>query len=136
LKNRTLIFLAAGLILGILSIPALPIIVFTGLSVYGEFDEWRHQTPDEFSERKWKSNRKYRWVSIDLLINGSLNERMKKEEVIQLLGKPDDITPKGNFEYEAKRPGFHFIDFSGGGLFVEFTPGGYLESSTNTTWVD
>lgn len=136
MKNRKLIILAAAIVLGLLSIPALPIIAFTGLSVYGEFDEWRHQTPEKFSERKWNSSLKYRWISIDLLIEEHLRDGMSKEEVVGLLGEPNNTTPEGSFEYEARRPGFHFIDFSGGGLLVEFTPHGYLESATNTTWVD
>ncbi len=106
------------------------------MTAYGEFDEWRHQEPEEFSERKWKSNKKYRWVSVDLLIEEQLNQKMKKEEVIALLGQPDETTLEGHFEYDADRPGWQIIDFSGGGLLLKFTPQGYLESSINTTWID
>ena len=107
-----------------------------GFTAYGEFDAWRYRAPDAFSEERWKSNKKYRWSSIDLVIEKKLEEKMKKEELVALLGKPDKILPEGQMLYEATRPGFHLIDFSGGGLLIELTPEGLLESSSNTTWVD
>jgi len=136
LNKRVFISVSAVILLGLLCIPALPFVLAAGITAYGQFDEWRYQEPDEFSARKWKANEKYRWNSIDLVIEENLQENMKREEVIRLLGSPDKTTPEGHIEYEAKRPGFHFIDFSGGGLLIHFSSDGYLKSSTNTTWVD
>jgi len=136
LNKRVFIIISAGILIGLFCIPALPFVLAAGLTAYSEFDEWRYQEPNEFSERKWKSSDKYRWNSIDLVIEEKLREKIKREEVIAILGAPDKSTPEGHVEYDAERPGFHLIDFSGGGLLIKFTPDGYLESSTNTTWVD
>jgi hypothetical protein len=106
------------------------------MPLYGKFDEWRYQAPSEFSERKWKSSEKYRWVSSDLLIEEVLNEQMKKEDILEILGTPNSKTEEGHWQYDAKLPGFHFIDFSGGGLLLKFDTDNHLNSAENTTWID
>ena len=136
MKNRKRLFATGCLVLLLLCVPALPILWFFGMPLYGEFDEWRYQTPTEFSERKWKSNEKYRWVSVDLLIEDVLHEGMKKDDIIEALGNPDSKTAEGYWLYHAKRPGWNFIDFSGGGLVLKFKADNRLESAENTTWVD
>lgn len=136
MKNRKRLITTGCLLMVLLSVLALSMILFFGMPIYGKFDEWRHQTPTEFSERKWKSSDKYRWVSVELLINELSQQKLNKEELVQRLGHPDSKTAEGHWEYEAKRPGWSFIDFSGGGLLLKFDSDNYLESATNSTWID
>lgn len=61
---------------------------------------------------------------------------MTESEIEVILGKPDSITEKKEWQYETKRPGWHFIDFSGGGLLIEFGSDRKAYRISKNLWVD
>lgn len=61
---------------------------------------------------------------------------MTEPEIEGILGKPDWTTKKKEWQYETKRPGWHFIDFSGGGLLMEFGPDRKTSRISKNLWVD
>ncbi len=61
---------------------------------------------------------------------------MTEPEIEGILGKPDWTTKKKEWQYETKRPGWQFIDFSGGGLLMEFGPDRKTSRISKNLWVD
>ena len=109
----------------------------TGGSIYGQIDIRHYQPTTDFREADWKRpDLKYRYAVLDHVAAKVISAGMKEEEVVGLLGKPDSTADKNTWQYETKRPGWYFIDFSGGGLLVEFDPQRRVVSVTKNIWAD
>ncbi len=108
-----------------------------GGTVYGKIDQWRYGRTEEFRVADWKRpNLKYRYAVLDHVVDKVVSVGMKEEEVERLLGRPDFVIEKKEWQYETKRPGWHFIDFSGGGLLIEFDPQRSVSRVSKNLWVD
>jgi hypothetical protein len=125
-------------ILGILLSPwIISVSWLAGGSLFGKFDSWRYRPTQEFRSTDWKQpNYKYRYSVLDFVVGKIVTNGMSQTAVSDVLGKPDAITDKRAWQYEAKRPGFHLIDFSGGGLLVEFDDKDFVVRVFKNTWVD
>lgn len=105
-----------------------------GGSLFNKFDQWRYPPITTFDAARWKSpNLKYRYSALSYLVDTELRPGMTAKELTDLLGEPDRITSDGRWHYETKRPGWRFIDFSGGGLQLIITPEGTLSEAINHT---
>jgi len=104
-------------------------------SIYGRLDESLYSTTDTFLSEKWNNNRKYRYSVLRHVIDNIATEGKTDEELLLILGKPDRKDKDGIWHYNCKRPGWRFIDFSGGGLSLQFE-GNVLTKSKDTTWID
>jgi hypothetical protein len=71
------------------------------------------------------------YVAAKVIIPG-----IKKEQVEELLGGPDSITEKKEWQYETAHPGWHFIDFSGGCLLIEFDTQHRVAKISKNLWID
>lgn len=90
-----------------------------------------------FSSEKWKDgNRKTRFTYVDALLAEDVLKDKSQSEVRLMLGAPDRIADGQIWVYETKRPGWRFIDFSGGGVAVEFDDNQHVKTVTDTRWVD
>lgn len=136
MKRRPLI------ICGIVALVVLSPWILGGLwlvagSVYGKIDLWRYQPTNNFRSADWKRpNLKYRHSVLDYTAANVVSIGMTEPEIEVILGKPDSITEKKEWQYETKRPGWHFIDFSGGGLLIEFSPDQKASRISKNLWVD
>jgi hypothetical protein len=136
MKKVILIFIAVVLG-GFLAQWILGFVLIAGGSVYGQFDQWRYKPTEEFRESDWKRpDLKYRYSVLDHVAAKVVAVGMKREDVERVLGKPNSITQKGEWQYETQRPGWYFIDFSGGGLLVEFDAQGRVSRVSKNLWVD
>ena len=108
-----------------------------GATVYGKVDKIRYAPTAEFTSSRWqKPDRKYRYAVLDTVATRIITNGMQDTAVVELLGKPDLVDTNSNWQYETKRPGWHFIDFSGGGLLVEFDSNRLVQKATVNTWID
>jgi hypothetical protein len=108
-----------------------------GATVYGRVDKIRYAPTAEFTSSRWqKPDRKYRYAVLDTVATRIITNGMQGTAVVELLGKPDLVDTNSNWQYETKRPGWHFIDFSGGGLLVEFDSNRLVQKATVNTWID
>ena len=136
MKRRIVII--AAVVVGLLASPwILGAAWMAGGTVYGKIDQWRYQRTAEFRDADWKRpNRKYRYAVLDHVAAKVVSAGMKEEEVERLLGKPDSVSEKKGWQYETKRRGWYFIDFSGGGLLVEFDSQRRVVRVSKNLWVD
>jgi len=136
MKRRPIII--AAIAIGLIGSPwILGVIWVAGASTYGKIDEWRYNRTTEFRDSTWKlPDKKYRYAVLDYVAEKVVLAGMKEEEVERLLGKPDHLTPQKGWQYETKRPGWHFIDFSGGGLLIEFDSQRSVARVSKNLWVD
>ena len=112
--------------------------IYIGGSVlYGKVDESRYHPTAKFDSKKWQyPNRKYRYAVLDTVANKTITIGMTKAEVLSLLGQPDVKGTNNTWQYETKRPGWRFIDFSGGGIAIHFTTNNIVEKTEINTWID
>lgn len=121
----------SGIVLVVLTAP------FTIPAIYSLVDEWRYRPTTNFQEHTWKSpDRKYRYAVIDHVAAKVVSVGLDQAEVVKRLGKPDIITPEKKWQYEAKLPGYRFIDFSGGGLLLTFNSQGRVTDISKNLWID
>jgi len=108
-----------------------------GGKIYDRFDKWRYPANSAFDSRRFASkDLKFRYVSLEDTLKNHLKRGMSSDEVRNLLGPPDSITPSGDWQYETRRPGWTLIDWNGGGISVSFTPEHTLLSAEDNRWVD
>ena len=136
MKRRAIIVAVA--VIGLIASPwILGAVWIAGGTVYGKIDQWRYRPTAEFRDTDWKRpNKKYRYAVLDHVVAKVALVGMQEEEVERLLGKPDSLTQKKEWQYETKRPGWYFIDFSGGGLLVEFDSHHRVIRVSTNLWVD
>ena len=108
-----------------------------GATLYGKADKIRYASTTEFTSSRWqKPDRKYRYAVLNAVATRIITNGMRDAAVVELLGKPDMVDTNSNWQYETKRPGWRFIDFSGGGLLVEFDTNRIVHKAMVNTWVD
>lgn len=108
-----------------------------GATIYGKIDVIRYAPTTEFTSGRWqKPNRKYRYAVLDTVATRIITNGMQERSVSEVLGKPDMIDTNGNWQYETRRPGWRLIDFSGGGLLIEFDSERHVNKASINTWVD
>lgn len=136
MKRRAIII--AAIIIGLIASPwILAIAWIAGGSVYGRIDQWRYRPTTEFRAPDWKSpNQKYRYAVLDYVATQVVVPGMTADEVGRLLGPPDSRTAKNEWQYETKRPGWRVIDFSGGGLLIEFDARHRVTKVSKNFWLD
>lgn len=106
------------------------------LNVYGKIDDWRYQPTTEFSDSRWKKpDLKYRYSVLEEVIAHQIKPGMTPTDVRALLGEPDSFAG-GGWQYEARRPGWHLIDWQGGGLLIAFSDQNMVVSAERNHWVD
>jgi hypothetical protein len=135
MKKRLVIGLV---VLGILLLPwIIGATWLVGGAIFGEIDTWRYRPTREFRTADWKQpDYKYRYAILDYAAGNIVTNGMSQAAVMDILGKPDIVTEKRAWQYEAKRPGFYIIDFSGGGLLVEFDERDCVSRVSKNFWVD
>ena len=107
------------------------------MTIYGKIDEIVYKPTTQFDSQRWKAkNLKYRYSVLGTVSQIVITQGIPEDSVRQLLGSPDSIDGKGSWQYETKRPGWRLIDFSGGGLLIEFDNERIVRSATNNTWID
>lgn len=136
MKRRSITIVVSGLVL--LASPwILAVLWLGGGTVYGQVEKWYFSPTDRFSAAEWqRPNMKYRYAVLDYVATKVVHSGMTMTEVERLLGTPDFVTDKGEWQYETKRPGWHFIDFSGGGLLIEFDADQLVVKVSQNLWVD
>ncbi|MEI6084314.1 MAG: hypothetical protein WCS70_08440 [Verrucomicrobiota bacterium] len=108
-----------------------------GNSLLGKLDEIHYSRTTRFDNDRWKSpNKKYRYAVLDGVVSKVVTGGMTEAQVMELLGKPDVTDANNNWQYETKRPGWRFIDFSGGGLLIHFNTNRVVERAEINTWLD
>jgi hypothetical protein len=106
-------------------------------ALVGRIDKVRYAPTTVFEAARWqKPDRKYRYAVLDFVAKSIVTQGMAKVTVRELLGKPDMTDTNGNWQYEAQRPGFRLIDFSGGGIQVLFDTNDLVQGTRDNTWVD
>ena len=106
-------------------------------TLIGHIDRVRYAPTTNFESARWqKPERKYRYAVLDTVVKTVVTQGITKAAVIESLGKPDRIDTNNNWQYEAQRPGFRLIDFSGGGVQVHFGTNDVVQSVQNNTWID
>jgi hypothetical protein len=122
----------------VLSAPYWLMAIFIGgASIYGKVDKVRYAPTTEFTSDRWqKPNRKYRFSVLDKVATQIVTNGMAEASVSHILGKPDIIDTNGNWQFETQRPGWRFIDFSGGGLLIEFDSERRVQHVSINTWID
>jgi hypothetical protein len=135
MKRRGIII--AAIVMAIFASPwILGAMWIAGCSIFGIIDEWRYSPTTHFQATDWKNpDKKYRYAVLDHVAAKVIVAGMKEEDVEELLGRPDSLT-KNAWQYETKRPGWHFIDFSGGGLLIEFDSSHRVVKISKNLWVD
>jgi len=136
MKRRGIII--AVIVIGLIASPwILGAMWIAGCSIYGKIDELRYSPTAQFQATDWKSpDKKYRYSVLDYVPAKVIIAGMKEEAVEGLLGRPDSLTEKNEWQYETARPGWHFIDFSGGGLLIEFDSHHRVAKISKNLWVD
>ena len=130
--TRTEIIKRTIFILFIIGLFFSPVIIPFTLDAY---DSFFYSQSSNFDSSKWSQGpSKYRYSVLDHIIKNVLEKNLTKSQVKSILGEPDRITEE-NWFYESIRPGFRFIDFSGGGLKLEFE-NRILIKYSNNTWID
>lgn len=128
---------ATIVLVGLIVTPVGPLLRMTGDIGYSYLDNWRYSPTTDFRPRDWqRPNRKYRYAVLDHVIAKVVVPGMGAAQVRMELGAPDEIADDGAWSYEAQRPGWHFIDFSGGGLRIEFDGEGRVVRVVKTVWID
>ena len=129
-KVKTLFYLA--ILFLVFGIP----VIFVGYSyISTASDSYLYSKKSNFESNKWKEGpSKYRYSVLEYTISHILRKEMSKEEVLSLLGKPDK-NKNNTWQYNAIKPGYRLIDFSGGGIEIKFSNNKIIEI-TNNTWVD
>lgn len=108
-----------------------------GNTAIGNLDKWRYRPTSEFRPADWKQpNLKYRYSVLDYVASQVVTNGMLRTNVMLVLGKPDHVTEKSAWQFETRRPGFYLIDFSGGGLLVEFDAQDRVVKVSKNLWVD
>ena len=108
-----------------------------GASLYGRIDKFRYDPTTHFDPSKWqKPDRKYRFAVLDTVAKQIITPGIPENRVTELLGKPDAVDTNSNWQYETKRPGWRFIDWTGGGLLIEFNTNRLVQKTIINTWVD
>jgi len=135
MKKKILVVIA---ILAVLSSPWWAGAIYIGGAlISGKIDEVIYRPTTKFSPKKWKKpNQKYRYAVLDTVANTIITTNMINTEVIKLLGQPDSIGTNNVWQYETKRVGWRFIDFSGGGLALHFTTNQLVNKIEINTWID
>lgn len=106
-------------------------------SVLGWIDKKIYEDKSAFSSEEWRGgNRKTRFAYIDVLLADDVLKDKTQAEVSELLGEPDWINEERIWCYETERPGWRFIDFSGGGISVEFDESLTVKEVKDTRWID
>ena len=135
MKKRTIIGL---IVLAVATAPWWMMAVYIGThSLYGRVDEARYQPTTEFDSARWQiPNRKYRYAALGHVATSIIKSGMPQAEVARLLGQPDIKGTNNVWQYETQRPGWRFIDFSGGGLAVHFSSNDVVTGAVINTWID
>ena len=130
-SRRVLIFCICFVLLLLL-----PLLAILSLSAYGRIDEWRYQPASEFSEARWKKpDLKYRYSVLQEVIDHQIQPGMTASNVKSRLGEPDSFAD-GGWQYEARRSGWHFIDWQGGGLVIRFSEQNIVVAAKRNHWID
>jgi len=112
-----------------------PFLAVLGLNAYSRIDEWLYRQSSEFSPARWKKpDLKYRYSALQEVIDHQIRPGMSAIDVTTRLGEPDSFAD-GGWQYEARRPGWHFIDWQGGGLVIRFTENKVVIAERNH-WTD
>jgi hypothetical protein len=53
-----------------------------------------------------------------------------------ILGEPGQVDVSNVWHYDAERPGWRFIDFTGGGVAVEFDENTVVHEVKDTRWIN
>ena len=105
--------------------------------IYGEIDEYIYSPTADFDSERWKEGvSKYRYSVLEAVAEGIIEKGISKDNVFGLLGRPDHIDNEGNWQYESIQPGWRLIDFSGGGVLVEYDNDGKVSRSSVSIWID
>lgn len=135
-RHRPL-FLTGSAILSLIAAPYAAMLFWLGGGLLlGKLDEWRYRPTSDFHSSRWRTNRKYRFAVLDHTATKVISPGQTADEVIALLGEPDTKPNDQEWQYETQRPGFRFIDFSGGGLVIRFTLEGRVDRASTNPWVD
>jgi hypothetical protein len=106
-------------------------------SVYGRIDEYRYRPTSQFEATRWKSHdMKYRYSVLETVAKRIVSPGMTDRAVALVLGQPDQIDKSGDWQYETIRPGWRLIDFSGGGILVQFDEKRTVRGAQVNTWID
>ncbi len=133
MKKRSLII---GLAI-LCALASIPIGLVGVASIASNVDEYRFRPTTEFNSVRWKAgDLKYRFSVVDTVVGRIVLPGMKEPDVIKVLGSPDAVDTTGLSSYHAKRPGIRFINFSGGGIRVDYDPTGAVIRVSDTRWVD
>jgi len=133
---RRVIILCTSLILLLLSPWLISGFALLSLSTYGAIDEWRYRPTPVLSDSRWKKpDLKYRYSVLAEVIAHQLRSGMTQSDVRARLGEPDSLED-GRWQYEARRPGWSFLDFQGGGLLITFSTQETVVSAQKNHWVD
>lgn len=135
MKKRTVIGLV---VLAVVTAPWWGMATYMGVcSLRGQVDECVYRPTSEFDSAKWQSpNRKYRFAVLGHVATNIVRSGMPQEEIARLLGQPDFIGTNNVWQYEVRMPGWRLIDFSGGGLAVQFSSDGVVTGTVISTWID
>lgn len=135
MKKRTAIGL---IVLAIITAPWWLMATYMGVcSLRGRIDKYLYRPTSEFDSAKWQApNRKYRYAVLGHVATNIITSGMARVEVARLLGQPDFVYTNGVWQYETRIPGWRFIDFSGGGLAVEFSSNNVVTGTVINTWID
>ena len=107
------------------------------MKIYGIIDEKVYKPTTQFDSQRWKAkNLKYRYSVLGTVSKVVISQGISEDSVRQLLGAPDSVDGKGSWQYETRRPGWRLIDFSGGGLLIEYDNKRMVRNATNNTWTD
>ncbi|MEM9158860.1 MAG: hypothetical protein AAGB46_07390, partial [Verrucomicrobiota bacterium] len=105
--------------------------------VSSAFDGMIYENQDSFLSEEWKEgNKKTRYSFVDALLASNPVKNKSKDQVREILGDPDQIEDGTIWHYETKRPGWRFIDFSGGGISVKFNENNQVKGLSDTRWID
>ncbi len=135
MKRRTIIGLVA--LAAVTSPWWLFALYLGGASLWGRVDEAHYRPMTKFDAARWqKPERKYRYAVLACVAKNVVTQGMAEANVKALLGKPDMTDTNANWQYEARRPGWRPIDFSGGGILVHFDTNGTVQKVEINTWID
>jgi hypothetical protein len=113
-----------------------PWLTIAMVSIRGKIDAWIYRPTARFSDVRWKKpDFKYRYSALQEVLEHQIRPGMTQNDVKSRLGEPDSLV-QGGWQYEALRPGWHFMDSQGGGLLVTFSNQNTVEDVENNHWVD
>lgn len=135
MKKRTTIGL---IVLATITAPWWIMASYMGIcSLRGRIDEYVYRPTNEFDSAKWQEpNRMYRYAVLGHVTTNIITPGMSQAEVGRLLGQPDFIDTNNVWQYESRIPGWRLIDFSGGGLAVQFSNDNIVTGTVINTWID